>query len=497
MIPVYTAAQIKAADQYTIIHQPIASIDLMEKAAQACTAKILELVPESNARFIVCCGPGNNGGDGLAIARLLLEKAYPVNVCLVGSAGQSKDHQINQQRLFDLHPHAITTSYASLESSPGTVLIDALFGTGLNRALNEEYAHCIQWMNAQAVTRISIDMPSGLFTDSITRHAHVVQADHTLSFEFYKPSFLFAESGSACGQVHILSIGLLTLEAEMGKPYASVLEVDDFSMLLRGRSLFSHKGHFGKVLLVGGHEGSLGAAVLASRAALRAGCGLLTTWTSPAFQAVLYSTIPEAMTFQESSQHSLNEFDAAGIGPGLGQEESAMYKLKFLLQEFDKPLVLDADALNLLAKHPEWIEQIPAGSILTPHVKEFERLTGCHGDAQERHQVQIEWSIRYQLFIVLKGRYSSISTPDGRLLINPTGNPGMAKGGSGDTLTGILTACLGRYKSSEVAATLGVYLHGLAGDLARDRKGEESMLSSDLIEEIPEAYRALSANKHV
>lgn len=497
MIPVYRAAQIRAADEYTIIHTPIASIDLMEKAAWACTDKILEIIPKSTISFIICCGPGNNGGDGLAIARMLLEKAFQVKVVLVGKSDNAADHQLNKTRLLDLQPDAILESYSSLNLSSHTILIDALFGTGLNKAPSGDYSNCIQWMNQQQVTRISIDIPSGLWSDTITHHADVVQAHHTLSFEFYKPGFLFAESGAACGIIHILSIGLLTHEAGLGQPYALMLEASDFRTLLSGRSLFAHKGDFGKVLLVGGHEGSVGAALLAGRAALRTGCGLLTIWTSPAHHNAVYMSIPEAMTFQEAAKNRIHTFDAVGIGPGLGQEESALYKLNLLLQEFDKPMVLDADALNLLAKNPEWIERIPTGSILTPHVKEFERLTGCQADAMERHQLQIEWSVRFKLYIVLKGRYTSISTPDGRLLINQTGNPGMAKGGSGDTLIGIITACLGRFKSPEIAATLGVYLHGLAGDLACDEKGEESMLSSDLIEKIPAAYRALSANNQV
>ncbi|MBL7754513.1 MAG: NAD(P)H-hydrate epimerase, partial [Chitinophagaceae bacterium] len=250
MIPVYRAAQIRAADEYTIIHTPIASIDLMEKAARACTDKILEIIPKSTTGFIICCGPGNNGGDGLAIARMLLEKAFQVKVVLVGKSDNAADHQLNKRRLLDLQPDAILESFSSLNLSSRTILIDALFGTGLNKAPSGDYSNCIQWMNQQQVTRISIDIPSGLLSDTITHHAGVVQAHHTLSFEFYKPGFLFAESGAACGIIHILSIGLLTHEAGLGQPYALMLEASDFRTLLSGRSLFAHKGDFGKVLLV-------------------------------------------------------------------------------------------------------------------------------------------------------------------------------------------------------------------------------------------------------
>lgn len=492
MIPVYTAQDIRDADAFTMLQKPISSIDLMEEAAKACV-KWLSFHIDSDLPYILFCGPGNNGGDGLAIARLLLENGKKVQVVLCPSENTTPDHQINLQRLKEILPSSIYTWTDRFALRHECIIIDALFGTGMNRLPEVNMAQMIQQINQSPAITISIDIPSGMYCDGNGLHDTVVKADYTLSFEYFKKSFLFPESGLYCGSIQILPIGLLPSFQQQRKPWAMVTETSDFTTWIPERFVFSHKGDYGKALLNCGEKGKMGACVLAAKAALRSGIGLLTALIPESEKDILQTAVPEAMLQFQTTMIPWEELDAIGCGSGLGSSQHSRETLEQILKHTRKNLVLDADGINLLASNKMLLKQLPAGSILTPHPKEFQRLSGVDTNRELQIEEQLNWSLRHKIYIVLKGRFTGISTPEGNLFFNNTGNAGMAKGGSGDVLTGIITALLARFQNPFKAALFGTHLHGLAGDFAQKKYGSESMLATDLIESLPQAWKQIQS----
>lgn len=498
---ILSAAEIREWDQYTIQQEPVASIDLMERAATACTHWIVENFPEAPS-FGIYCGKGNNGGDGLAIARLLLLHHYPVSVHILefGHKG-TDDFQANLARLHQLPDadiHFIQGEENMHPVPPGQVIIDALFGSGLNRALEGLTAKVVEHINASGHTVISVDIPSGMFTDRSSKDALCVRADHTLSFQCYKPAFLFAENGASVGEIHILSIGLLPGYYDRLKAALELTDPSLIASLYRPRNTFSHKGTYGHALLVAGSYGKMGAAVLAARACLRSGAGLLTCHIPSCGYSVLQTALPEAMvltdfnsSFITKTETDLSLYDCTGTGPGLGMAAETRSLLKELLTACKKPMVLDADALNILASQKEWLALIPAGSVLTPHPKEFERLFGPAANDFDRTLLALQQAKELNVVIVLKGHHSFIATPAGKGYFNSTGNAGMATAGSGDVLTGILTGLLAQGYPPEAAAILGVYLHGLAGDLAVAEISKEALIAGDITAYLGKAFLSL------
>lgn len=493
MIPVLTSSQIKELDQYTIREEPVSSIDLMERACRAFVAWLTERYDVTHQIGIVC-GTGNNGGDGLGIARLLNEWNYSVKVWIIRDGDkQSDDFSANLKKLkqvtFEITPEVDCQLFTDRD-----ILIDAIFGSGLSRETDAIFAKTIDCLNRAKGIKLAVDIPSGLFAD---RHSEgtIFKAHHTITFQLPKLAFFMAENHEYVGEWHTVDIGLhKKYLKEIQTPY-HVSSLKSIRKILKPRQKFDHKGKFGHALLIAGSEGKMGACILAARAALRSGVGLLTVHVPKGGNAILQTAVPEAMTSIDSSDRffsseiNTDTYQAIGIGPGLGQQEETVKAFHHLLDKVKQPVVLDADALNILAAHPEWHSRIPQNSILTPHPREFERLAGKRKDDFERLTILIEFSRRIKSVIILKGAYTTIACPDGNVYFNPTGNVGMAKGGSGDALTGILTALLAqRYEPSE-AAILGVYLHGLAGDLAVREKGHYSLLASDLIDFIPGAFR--------
>ena len=498
------AEQIRALDQYTIDHEPITSIDLMERASLECASWLFTHFGTKDFAFF--CGTGNNGGDGLAIARLLAERGVNVHVwCVRGAGVSSAEQQINLKRLTEIgisvpmieHPNQFP------DVDKRTIVVDALLGTGLTRPLAGLLKETVRFLNGVSCTRVAIDIPTGMFADA-ENEGHdgpIFQAHHTLSFEVPKLSFFLPSMASFVGTLHILPIGLDAPYIAQQKSAFSFLQEEDIAPLLLTRSSFAHKGVFGHALIVAGSYGKVGAAILATKAALRSGSGLVSALVPKCAYALLQSAVPEAMVMTGKEKNylvgtaDLRSFSAVGIGPGIGQEVATGELLLHLLKNATVPLVLDADALNILAAHPKWIQEIPKGSILSPHVKEFERLFGLQKSSLARLTRQQEIAQKLGLYIVLKGHYSSIAFPDGRVFFNSTGNPGMATGGSGDVLTGLLTGLLAQSYPPDLAVLLGVYLHGLAGDLARDHVGEEALIASDIIEHFGGAFLKLHAAK--
>jgi yjeF C-terminal region, hydroxyethylthiazole kinase-related/yjeF N-terminal region len=497
--------KIREADAYTIQNEPILSIDLMERAAKACCSWLANrFAPDINIRII--CGPGNNGGDGLVIARLLALEGYKIDVYYAKLSNQfSADFALNLSRLEKLtgiNLKMLVEGEMLPDFHDSDVVIDALFGSGLTRPVDGLAAEIIRHINSCTSTVVSIDIPSGLFADTSSIHSSsaIVQADYTLSFQMPKLAFMFAENALFIGEWHILPIGLHPEYINSAETKNFFLTCQEVNKILRPRPPFAHKGNFGHALLIAGSSGKMGAAVLSARACLRSGVGLLTAHIPREGLLVLPVAVPECMTRPDpadtifTTPGDLAPFNAIGIGPGIGTDEQTQKALKLLIQEARYPMVLDADALNILSQNKTWLAFLPKNSILTPHPKEFERLAGKSNDDFERLEEARRFAVKFSVFLILKGMHTAICCPDGNCYFNSTGNPGMATGGSGDVLTGILLGLLARGYPPKEAALLGVYLHGYAGDMAALALGQESMMAGDITTFLSDAFLSLAGD---
>ncbi len=500
---IFTSAQIHELDQYTIEHEPIRSIDLMERAARALTRAITESWP-STMPVVIFAGPGNNGGDALAVARMLLEQRYQVQTFLFNITGHlSADCTENKRRLCDKKGRAlfteVTQEFEPPQLGPDMLVIDGLFGSGLNKPLAGGFASLVKYINATKANVVSIDVPSGLMTEDNTYNvsANIIRATQTLTLGQIKLSFLFQENQIHIGEVRVLDIklskeGIAKIEA----PY-TFLDEEQVKQLIRKRNSFAHKGQMGHALIIAGSYGMAGAAILATKACLRSGVGKVTVHTPKRNVPIMQTAVPEAIVSIDREETTFTEgiptedFQAVGIGPGLGTSEQTAITLIAQIRRTQCPLVVDADAINILANRRAWLQQLPKGIILTPHPKELERIEGKCIDSYERLMKARDLAERLQGYVILKGHYTAICMPDGHIVFNPTGNAGMATAGSGDVLTGIITGLLANGYDQQKACVLGVYLHGLAGDLAARELGEESLIASDLISYLPKAFMKL------
>lgn len=496
---ILSASQIREADAYTIINDKISSVALMERAAAACVDWILNTFPNSE-QFHIFCGTGNNGGDGLAIARMLNKHN---NTCAkifqISSNRYSADcmAQMEKNKKAGIPTHFINHSNDFPKIPSDTIIIDALFGTGLNRSITGIYAELIAHINHSPQTCIAIDMPSGLFADvSSEKNVAIIEATHSLSFEMPKLAFFLAENANFCGKWHVLKIGLSSTYINACKSTHYVIDFKTLKKNYRHRITFSHKGSYGHVCLVAGSHGKSGAAVLAGKACLQSGVGLLSYIVPSSVYQTVQQCVNEAMVLECSGinyieQIPTNDKFIYAIGPGLGQDKNTAKALLSFLRKQQKSLVLDADALNIIAKEKA-LSFIPKNSILTPHPKEFERLFGTQQNHFERLKVLQAQAIALQSVIVLKGAYSCVALPNGELHFNTSGNPGMASGGSGDVLTGIIAALLAQSYRAEMATLIAVHLHGKAADLAfKDGESYESITASSLIRYLGKAFRLL------
>ena len=509
---ILTTKEIRLWDQYTIEHEPISSINLMERAAGKCAEWLLQHYPDALS-FGIFCGKGNNGGDGLAIARMLLEQKYEVTVYILdpiaigfGHKG-TDDFQTNLARLHkfpqadihfiqsEQHFHSFPEACPTESFRRGQIIIDALIGSGLNRNLEGVTASLVEHINKSRCEIIALDIPSGLFVDHSSKGAITIRAHHTLSFQSYKPAFLFAENEEAVGEIHILDIGLHPDFYQSMHPLFELVDDTMIHAIYKPRKKFAHKGNFGHALLVTGSKGKMGAAVLCAKACMRSGVGLLSCHIPGCGYDILQSTVPEAMVIADANTYlntklseGLSKYKTIGIGPGIGTAPETKMILREIFDTYRSPVVLDADALNMLSTQKDLFKLIPAGSILTPHPKEFERLFGETENEFDRVLLALQKAKELNCIIVLKGHHSFIATPDGKGFFNSTGNPGMATAGSGDVLTGILTGLLAQGYSSVETAILGVYLHGLAGDFAAKEFSMEAMVAGDIINQLGAAF---------
>lgn len=502
MMKILPTASIKLLDAGTIENEPIASIDLMERAARA-LAEAISTRWNTSTTFTLFAGPGNNGGDALAVARLLAEDGYRTETYLFNIKGNlAPDCAANKERLAQTPGavlHEVTSQFTFPKLRAEDVIIDGLFGSGLNKPLAGGFAGVVNCINASPAKVISIDIPSGLMGEdnSYNIPSAIVRADLTLSLQLPKLSFLFAENAKFVGEWQLLDIGLDrdTLEA-LPTEYC-LTERTDVTPLLKPRKRFAHKGDFGHALLIAGSQGMAGASILAAKACLRSGVGKLTVHVPFLNNAIVQAAVPEAMTETDLSDTCFaapvdtDDYAAVGIGPGLGRSPETVSALLDQLDGCQTPMVVDADALNILGENRSYLSRLPKGSILTPHPAELERLTGKCLNSYERLQRARELAANANVHIILKGAYTAVISPDGNCRFNPTGNPGMATAGSGDVLTGIVSALLAQGHEAAEAALLGTYVHGLAGDMAARKYGERSMTAGDIIECLPSAWQEL------
>jgi len=497
---VFSTSVVRQLDEYTIKNEPIASIDLMERAAIGLCKKFLEIF-SSPLPVYVFAGPGNNGGDALALARMLLQKNYSVSVYLIHTGKLSADCEANKNRLIEKFPgslHDFFTDFYPVDFKENSVIIDGLFGSGLSRPLSGIYAEAVRWINNSGKTVVSIDIPSGLAGEENKDLSQpIVKADYTFSLQFPKLSFFFSENESFVGKWEIIEIGIHPEAIRREPTDFYFLEKKDVIPFLPERKKFSHKGTYGHTLIVAGSVGMAGAAVLSARAAIRSGAGLVSVHSAAANRIILQTKVPEALFESDTEDNFISElknlqkYNALAIGPGIGTHEPTAELLLHILPNIKQPLVLDADALNILSKRKLLLEKLSANTILTPHPKEFERLFGADENSYDQLLKMQQLAKDLHLVVILKGAYTRIALPNGNIYFNSTGNAGMATGGTGDVLSGMLAGLLAQNLSPEKAALLGVYLHGLAGDLALRNQSMESLIAGDVIDNIGNAFRFL------
>ena len=495
----FTCKQIAEIDQLTMQVEPISSIDLMERASFKIADWVIQNVNHDRPVYLFA-GPGNNGGDALAVARMLACSNFRCTVYLANFGRELKGNlAINWQRLEEQNKvvlKKIDSAKTIPEIPAEAIVIDGLFGSGLNKPLDGLAKNIVQRINQSEAEVISIDVPSGLFGEDNSKNdlPGIIKANNTLTLQFPKLSFLFPENEQFVGYWTVLPIGLHPEAIAQTESDYHFLTKEFVSGKIKKRGKFSHKGTYGHALLVAGSYGKMGASILASRACLRSGIGLLTCHVPKVGYEIIQNSVPEAMTSIDSSEVAFSEvpdlspYSAIGTGPGLNKKQETQQALKVLLQAKPGKLILDADALNILSENQDWYGLLPENTILTPHPKEFERLAGSSADSYERLQKQVRFSAKYKVIVVCKGAHSCITFPNGRVFFNTTGNPGMATAGSGDVLTGIILGLLAQSYSPEDATLIGVYLHGLAGDLAASETGEYSLIAGDIITHLGKAF---------
>lgn len=485
-------------------HLGIESVQLMERAAEAITAEIKSRWPHTTP-ITVFAGPGNNGGDALAVARMLALEGYAVSAYLFNvKGGLSPECTANRDRILEtslLPLVEITRDFDPPVLEPPMLVIDGLFGSGLNKPLAGGFASLVKYINQSGAPVVSIDMPSGLLTDDNTYNVgvNIIHATLTITIQTEKLAMYLEDCHAYFGEIVTVDIGLDMEYAATMDTTCETLSREQISSIIRPRPLYAHKGTMGHALLIAGSRGMAGAAVLAAKASLKAGVGKLTVHVPECNNVITQISVPEAITLIGNNSDAFIEavdaepYNALAIGPGIGQDENTAIALIAQLRRTACHIVCDADGLNILANHRAWMQQLPKNIILTPHSAEFDRLSGgASSGSYERLMRAVEMAERLHAYIVLKGHHTAVCTPSGHAYINTTGNPGMATAGTGDVLTGILGALLARGYHQMDACLLGVYIHGLAGDLAAAALGEESLTATDIINHIPQAFISLT-----
>ena len=496
MLKVLSSSNLKSLDLKTIENKKISSLMLMKRACERFIKWFISKFSQSN-KIQIFCGFGNNGGDALLISNMLYDRGYNVKVFILNNKDKiSKDCLIQLNNLnkkipiYDINQNMIS------EIKDSEIIIDGLFGYGLSRKLENPCVDLMKHLNNLKGKKISIDIPSGISSDKVYGNVFF-NSDYVFTFQTPKLSFFFPEYLNLIGQVVIKDIGLDKNALDKLLPLASVIEKSDIKKNIINRSLISHKGTFGHGLIISGSKGKMGACVMSCKASLKSGIGLLSVYVPKIGELMIQTSVPEAMVITDkendyiSSIPKLEVFNSIGLGPGIGLNKDTEKAIIKLIKVAKIPLVVDADAINIISKNKNILKFLPEGSVLTPHPKEFKRLMGTYKDSNQRIELQKKLSKKFKLNILIKGPFSMMTDINGNLFINSTGNPGMATGGSGDVLTGIITGLIGRGYKPFNAMIMGVYIHGLSGDISKKKLGEESLMATDLIDNLPKAFKKI------
>ena len=508
MIPILDRNQINQVDNNTIKFEGIKSNDLMERAGTNCYNFIKkQLIKNKSCNIHVFCGIGNNGGDGLVIARKLLMDGYKVNVYKIQfSTNESTDFALNIKKLTDLN-----FKIASLNKNDtlprindNDFVIDAIWGVGLSRPITNFATNIIDYINSTNAFVISIDIPSGLPANpEFENYDSIIKSDITITFEIPKLSFLLPKTGNYVGDLKILPIGLNKKFINKQNSHNYFINQNYVKSKIKKRKRFSHKGDYGHALIIAGSFGKIGAAILSAKACLKSGVGLISTQIPSCGYEIMQKSLPEAMVINDNGKNSIeskidySKFSAIGIGPGINIDTKTKDVIINIFKYFNKPIVIDADAINIIANNDELLNIIPSNSILTPHVGEFRRLVGEWKNDLQRQDLLKNLSMKLKSFIILKDAFSSIGCPNGNILYNSTGNPGMSTAGSGDVLTGIITSLLAQGYTQNDSAVIGTYIHGLSGDIAKKEIGEISLTALDLVDKLPIALNQITKSKKI
>ncbi|WKV12068.1 NAD(P)H-hydrate dehydratase [Marivirga harenae] len=488
--------QIREADLYSIENEPIASIDLMERASKKVVDWITDNFSNQN-KVVVLAGSGNNGGDGLAIARILSGQNYIVKVVLAMGDKGSEDFEINLSRLTSIDEVDISSALSSDENVKDIIFIDAIFGSGLSRPIEGKIAEYIHKVNELEGIKIAVDIPSGIFADEPSPGDTILKADYTLSFQVPKLAFMMAENQKYIGQFEILDIGLSRDFIENCISDYSIYKPTDKNKASIKVGSTAHKGDRGRACIIGGGHAKMGAVILAAQGALHSGIGLLTVQACPHCIQIVQIQIPEALILEDENEYVLGSFmnyekyDSLVFGPAVGFANKTATLLKEILKSYNGQLILDADAITILAENREMLEMLPKGTILTPHHGEFKRLVGDYSNNFEALMQLKSFCMHHKVVVILKGKYSAVCNSNGNISFNSTGNPGMAKGGSGDLLCGILAGLAPRIKKPYEIAKLAVFLHGLAGDISLQEYGENYMTPSTMVLNLKNAFKLI------
>lgn len=498
---IFSPKQIQEIENVTCHAQGIGSLELMERAASAVSVELMSrFLP--GQRFVIVAGPGNNGGDALAVARQLIEQGYRKVEVFLFNVTEKLSHDCEEMRrklitIDGVDFTEVTQEFSPPDLSPGTVVVDGLFGVGLKHPLTGGFQSLASLINDSGAYVVSIDIPSGLFSDwnQGTNHRAMVHADLTLTFQFPKLAFMFEDNANVVGEWKVLDIDLDQVKIKETPTDFKYVEGYMVRSHLRRRNPFTAKRDYGSALLMAGSKGMMGAAVMSSRSALRSGAGLVTVHSAASGYTILQTAVPEALFEPDRNEAIITDMNphhahkVVAVGPGIGTHNSTIDALEHLLKNSDSPLMLDADALNCIAKRPALLSMLPPYTVITPHAGEFDRLFGEQTSSEARLRKAIEMAKFYNIIIVLKGHYTACVRPAGKVFFNSSGNPGMATAGSGDVLTGVIAAFMAQGLRPEIAASVGVYIHGLAGDLAAENLGEYGIVASDIADYVGRAIR--------
>ena len=502
---IFTTEQIREIDRKTIENEGVPSLQLIERVAEGVTCEVISRL-RANMRIAIFAGPGNNGADALAVARMLYEQGYKPEVFLFNIGGDrlSTDCQECKKKLLESAPDVdfteVITQFNRPHLSPQYIVVDGLFGIGLSEPLSGGFRELVKYIQDSGAVVVSIDVPSGLFGDwnPGSVHRNIMHATVTMSVQFPHLAFFMPENAELVGEWKVIDIGLSAKEIRRAAYPFYMIERSDIRRILRPRPDFCSKADFGSALLVAGSYGMMGAAVLAARGALRAGAGKVTVYAPRCGYDIVQTAVPEAMFNAADSDISIsginpqNEYTAAAVGPGIGTSESTINALEAFLTSQNSPIVVDADALNCIARRQSLLHRLPVLSIITPHVGEFDRIFGAHPSAEDRLKKAIEVARYHNILIVLKGHYTTIIRPDGKIYFNSSGNAAMATPGSGDVLTGVIAAFLAQGYRPESAALAGVYVHGVAGDMAAEAEGSYGVTAGDIAANIGRAIKHIA-----